>query len=158
MPDPDLPHVHPDSGVPTLIVTGQISPMTMETIHPSLRVGRGAGYAKGKGIVDLQMARDIASRRVGPAADAEVGRALLTLAAVGGVVVALAKASLEIQALAEGVLSGDPSPMAMEVARRMSSSKELALASGDQGLMELIFLSYATLQLDETRLVVGGAS
>lgn len=156
----EQPDLHPDTGEPTRLVSGRIQ-MTHAELHPSLRMGRSAGYAKGVGVVDLKYAQDIASRRVGPAADAEIGKAVSRLLDAGKLnaedIAAIAKSIREIEALSMGVLSGAPSPLAMEVARRLSSVAVLQGATTPEA-MELVIMAYAALQLDETRMVIGGAS
>lgn len=151
----ELPDVHPVTGEPTRIVAGVIQPMTRE----SLRIGgRSSARGEGRGSVDLAYARDLASRRVGPVAEAAIGRALLSLAAQGGDVAALAKGMNEIMALAEGVLSGSPSVTAVVAANRLVTPEGVVANAGKEGAVDLFVLAYAVLHLDEVRALNGGLS
>ena len=69
----NLPDAHPDTGEPTRIVVGFIAPMAADTMRIG---GRAAAYGTGRATVDLANAKDIAGRRCGPAAEAEIGKAL----------------------------------------------------------------------------------
>lgn len=150
---PNSPDLHPITGEPTRIVVGVMSPMTPE----SARIGgRAQARAESRALVDLDNARDIASRRVGPHAEAAIGRALLKLAEQPGAdLQALAQASREILHLAEGVVSGKPSPIAVKVASRMVDPAWVTSQRGEDA-MDLVVLAYATLHLDEKNRMDGG--
>ena len=137
------------------IVVGYIQPM----IARDMRIGgRSTAKAGGRGVVDLAYARDLAERRTGDAAVAAIGRQLLNLAAQGGDVVALSKAMNELQELAEGVLTGKPSPTAVAVANRLITPESVMAMAGKEGAMDLIVLAYATFHYDEVRVLNGGLS
>lgn len=158
----DTPDKHPETGEPTRIVVGVMSPMTASNIRlPNGGTSRTTGRARV--IVDLDRARALADARTGPQVEAGYGRALLDLAAKGGDVAALAKGFNQLIALAEGVKSGNPSPMAVEAAHGLltdASVKEsaAAYAAGDANAMEPILLAYAVLDLDAQRVLTGGLS
>ncbi len=157
----DAPDLHPDTSEPTRIVVGVMSPMTAKNIRlPNGGTSRTTGRARV--IVDLDRARALAAARVGPQVEAGYGRALLALAAQGGDLAGLARALNSLLALAEGVLSGDPSPAAVEAANGLLTPESVAdsaakYAAGDANAMEPILLAYAVLDLDATR-IAGGLS
>ena len=135
------------------IVVGHIGPM----LAANMRIGgrsaaRGAGCAK----VDLAYAKDLAERRCGDAAAAAIGRQLLNLAAQGGDVVALAKATNELLDLAEGVKTCKPSPLAVQVANRLLTPESVMSMAGQEGAMDLVVLAYAALHYDEVCALNGG--
>lgn len=137
----------------TKIVVGVMSPMTSENAR---MIGRGQARAEGRALVDIDNARDIASRRIGPAAEAELGRALLRLAEMPGADLAgLAQAAREIQHLAEGVVTGKPNPIAVKVAERMVDPAWV-LAQEGADRMDLVVMAYAVLHLDEKNRMDGG--
>lgn len=157
----DAPDLHPSTGEPTRIVVGVMSPMTAANMRP-INGGSSRTAARGRVLVDLDMARALAVARVGPQVEAGYGRALLALAAQGGDVAALAKALNSLLALAEGVVSGAPSPLAIEAAHGLLTPESVAdsaraLASGDANAMEPILLAYAVLDLEAQR-ISGGLS
>ena len=155
------PDLHPSTGEPTRIVVGVMSPMTASNMRP-INGGTSRTAARARVIVDLDRARALAAARVGPQVEAGYGRALLDLAAKGGDVAALAKAMNALLALAEGVISGDPSPLAVEAAHGLLTTESVAdsaakYAAGDANAMEPILLAYAVLDLNEKR-IAGGLS
>lgn len=157
----DAPDLHPETGEPTRIVVGVMSPMTAKNIRlPNGGTSRTTGRARV--IVDLDRAKALAAARVGPQVEAGYGRALMDLAAQGGDVAALAKGLRSLLALAEGVLSGDPSPAAVEAANGLLTPESVAdsaakYAAGDANAMEPVLLAYAVLDLNEKR-IAGGLS
>lgn len=157
----DAPDLHPDTGEPTRIVVGVMSPMTAKNIRlPNGGTSRTTGRARV--IVDMDRAKALAAARVGPQVEAGYGRALLSLAAQGGDLAGLARGMNALLALAEGVLSGNPSPAAVEAANGLLTPESVAdsaakYAAGDANAMEPILLAYAVLDLDEKR-IAGGLS
>lgn len=157
----DAPDLHPVTGEPTRIVVGVMSPMLATNMRaPNGGTSRTAGRARVT--VDMSMARALADARVGPQAEAGYGRALLELAAKGGDVAGLARGMNAIIALAEGVVSGNPSPLAVSAANGLLTTESVAesaaqYAAGDAHAMEPILLAYAVLNLDEQR-IAGGLS
>lgn len=100
MPETDLPDIHPDTGEPTRLVVGHITPWRAD----ELRAGaRAVAHGEARAIVDMALAKDIASRRCGPAAEAEIGRTMLRLLESGALrldqLQAAAKAMREALAL-----------------------------------------------------------
>lgn len=151
----NLPDAHPDTGEPTRIVVGFIAPMAADTMRIG---GRAAAYGTGRATVDLANAKDIAGRRCGPAAEAEIGKALLRLAPEHpNDLAALAQSMGEILCIAEGVASGKPSALAVRVANRILTPENV-LSSRGADQMDLVVLAYATLQLDQERVLDGGIS
>ncbi len=140
---------------PSTVVVGIMQPMTRDTLRLG---GRSSARGEGRGSVDLAYARDLACRRVGPAAEAAIGRALLGLAAQGGDVAALAKGMNEILALAEGVVSGSPSVVAVAAANRLVTPEGVIANAGKEGAADLFALAYAVLHFDEVRALNGGLS
>lgn len=157
----DTPDLHPETGEPTRIVVGVMSPMTAKNIRlPNGGTSRTTGRARV--IVDLDRAKALAAARVGPQVEAGYGRALMDLAAQGGDVAELAKGLRSLLALAEGVLSGDPSQAAVEAANGLLTPESVAdsaakYAAGDANAMEPVLLAYAVLDLNEKR-IAGGLS
>lgn len=155
----DLPHIHPETGEPTLIRVGYINPL----IARDMRIGgRSAAYGGGRAIVDMAKAKDVAARRCGPAAERAVFQSLLALLDSGAItldqVKAAGKGGAEILALAEGVHTGKPSPEAVIAANRIVSPEGLIAMAGDGDLGEIVLLAYATLQLDQERILDGSVS
>lgn len=140
---------------PSKIVMGYIEPMKASDMVFS---GRFAARESTRPSVDLDYAKDLATRRSGPAAEAAVGRQLNNLAAQGKDVAALAKAMNEFFQLAEGVKSGKPSPAAVEVANRIVTPTAVTRMSAQEGGVDLITLAYAVLHLDECNRLNGGLS
>lgn len=150
--------LHPETGEPTQIVVGYINPL----IARDMRVGgRAAAHGRGRAIVDMAKAKDIAARRRGPAAEAEIGKALIKLLADGTIsheqVRGASQAMSEILHLAEGVHDGKPSAIALAAANRIVSPAGLIEMANHPDLGELVILAYAALQLDEERALDGGA-
>lgn len=157
----DAPDLHPETGEPTRIVVGVMSSMTARNMRP-VNGGTSRTTGRARVLVDMDRARALAQARVGPQVEAGYGRALMDLAAQGGDVVALAKALRSLLALAEGVLSGDPSPDAVAAANGLMTTESVAesaakYAAGDANAMEPILLAYAVLDLDAQR-IAGGLS
>lgn len=153
--------LHPDTGQPTTIVVGVMSPMTAANMRP-INGGTSRTSARARVLVNMDQARALAAARIGPQVEAGYGRALMDLAAKGGDVVALAKALRSLLALAEGVASGDPSPDAVTAANGLLTPESVAnsaraLAGGDANAMEPILLAYAVLDLEAQR-ISGGLS
>lgn len=165
----DAPDLHPETGEPTRIVVGVMSVMTGRNMRvpdditrPLVNGGTSRTTGRARVIVDLDRARALAQARTGPQVEAGYGRALMDLAAKGGDVAALAKALRSLLALAEGVLSGDPSPDAVVAANGLLTPESVAdsaakYAAGDANAMEPILLAYAVLDLDAAR-IAGGLS
>lgn len=158
----DTPDLHPSTGEPTRIVVGVMSPMTASNMRP-INGGTSRTSARARVIVDMDRARALAQARVGPQVEAGYGRALLALAAQGGDLAALAKGMNSLLALAEGVLSGNPSPLAVEAANGLLTTESVAdsaakYAAGDANAMEPILLAYAVLSIDAERVLTGSLS
>jgi hypothetical protein len=155
----ELPDLHPDTGEPTKIVVGYINPM----LARDMRIGgRGAAYGEGRALIDMRLAKEIAERYVGTAAEAHLGRVLIKLLDDGAVppeqFQKLAQAHREFMHLAEGVDGGKPSAIAVKVANRIVSPGGMIELSGDAAGGDLVVLAYATLQLDQERVLDGGVS
>lgn len=137
------------------IVVGYIGPLKAK----DLRIGgRSSAAGAGRAQVDLAYARDLAERRTGTAAEAAVGRQLVNLANQGGDVAALAKAMGELFAIGEGVLTEQPSPVAVAAANRLLEPAGVAALGQQEGGADLIVLAYAVIHYDEVRRLNGGLS
>lgn len=143
-----LPDRHPITGEPTRLVVGYVGPMTAADLRA---IPMSSARGESRPAVDMAYARALASRRVGPRAEAAVGRALLDLAAKGHDTAPLAQAMREVMHLAEGVASGAPTPIAVATARRMATPQGVATLNGRDGAADLLALAYAVLHLDEAR-------
>lgn len=160
MSDPEQPDLHPDTGQPTKIVVGVMSPL----LARDMRIGgRAAAHGRGRAIVDMKLAKDIAAQWYGERAEAHLGRVLIQLLDSGtvppGQFQRLAQAHREFVHLIEGVHTGKPTAIAVHVANRIISPEGMIEMSGDGGYGgQLVMLAYAVLQLDEERVLDGGVS
>lgn len=146
-----------DLVVPDPEKQGVIQGVMSEMNAKNMRIGgRSGARGGGKAMVDMTYAKDLASRRCGPAAEAAIGKALLKLAAEGADITGTAKAMGEILALAEGVVSGQPNAVAVMAANRTISPEVVLASQHEEGFMDLIVMSYAVLHLDEYRVLDGG--
>jgi hypothetical protein len=150
--------LHPDTGEPTQIVVGRIDPL----IARDMRIGgRAAAHGRGRAIIDMAMAKDIAARRRGPAAEAAIGAALMKLLDDGTITLdqmrGASQAMREILHMADGVIDGKPNALAVNAATRIASPAGLIEMASRPDLGEVVMLAYAVLQLDEERALDGGA-